>query len=104
MTAPTAPTQTPPPRRRWYHRHAVVETNLRDGTQSIVSYHITAGAAVVQVAQMVATFQGNVLLGDWFEWRPLPAASPLVRAVEKAPTLADRYGVTYPRPDNHPAP
>lgn len=98
MSAPTLrtlarvhPTQPRPPRRRWWQRWALVESNLRDGSQTVLSWHMTRDAAKVAAADLICTYEGNALLGDWFTWEPAHHSSALVAAVMSAPDILDRF-------------
>lgn len=51
---------------------------MRTGALSVVSWHITRYGATFAVADLIATYHGNVLLHDWFEWRALPRRHQLV--------------------------
>lgn len=73
-----SPTQAPAPARRFWHRYAVLETSLKTGDTRVDSWHFRRSAALLRVADLICTYQGNVLPGDWFDWRPLPASHPLV--------------------------
>lgn len=77
------------PRRRWWHRYAVLEQSHTTGENTIASWHRTRGGALTAVAVLNEHYWGSEereghYVTDVFDWRALPATHYLVREVEIA--------------------
>lgn len=78
-------TPTRQPRRRWYHRYAIVEESLLLGKRSLLSWHLSKTGAEIAVGQLVAHYWTTEPRGryvtDVFDWRALRADHFLVQEV-----------------------
>lgn len=86
MTAPV-----PVPRRRWYHRYAVLELSLIRPVDTIVSWHATRAGAAYKAGHLIATKsavftedQGaSYFVGNMLDFVPLPADNVRVTMAAK---------------------
>lgn len=80
-------TPTSQPRQRWYHRFAVVRTNIETGYQRIESWHIFGWRADNTVAGHVLAFIEHPGYECLHEYRTMRAGHPLVWKLSRFESL-----------------
>lgn len=69
-----------PPRRRWWHRRAVLETDAVTGLSRILSWHLTRFGGEWAATALYCEYAKRADVLDLKDWRIMPRSHPLTLA------------------------